>query len=152
PLLLRATLERTSYVCGEQIVLKADVQNGSDSEVWVLCKVIQYVEFFINKGVLGLSKEVRHTVFEAESEKVPPHDSSRLDELMPKLVLPIMPPTMVEVCGLVQIYYTLKLYLETSKGKGDAAEISLPITIATVPFRAPNGPMPEIHYGKIHYF
>ncbi|CAG5133075.1 unnamed protein product [Candidula unifasciata] len=146
PLILRATLDRSSFVCGEHIKLKVEVQNGSDSEVWVLCKLIQYVEFFINKGVLGLSKEVRHTVLEAESEKVPPHETSQLDELMDRLVLPIMPPTTVDVCGLVQIYYTLKLYLETSKSKGEAAEINFPITIATVPFRINNGSMPEIHY------
>ncbi|XP_005101395.2 uncharacterized protein LOC101860258 [Aplysia californica] len=146
PLLLRASLERTSFVCGEPIKLKAEVQNGGDSEVWVLCKLIQYVEFFINKGVLGLSKEVRHTVLEAESDKVPPHDTAQLDELMNRLIVPVMPPTMIEVCGLVQIYYTLKLYLETSKGKGDAAEINMPITIATVPFRIPNAPPPDILY------
>lgn len=67
------------------------------------------MEFFINKGVLGLSKEVRHTVLEAESDKVPAHETSQLDELMDRLVLPIMPPTTVDVCGLVQIYYTLKV-------------------------------------------
>ncbi|KAH9499891.1 hypothetical protein Btru_076850 [Bulinus truncatus] len=146
PMLLRTTLDRTSYVCGEQILLKAEIQNGGTSEAWVLCKLIQYVEFFINKGVLGLSKEVRHTVLEVESEKVPPHETASLDGLMAKLVVPIVPPTMIEVCGLIQIYYTLKIYLETSKGKGDTAEISMPITIATVPYRAPKNTMPEIHY------
>ncbi|KAK0069753.1 arrestin domain-containing protein 3 [Biomphalaria pfeifferi] len=146
PMLLRTTLERSSYVCGEHILLKAEVQNGGNSEAWVLCKLIQYVEFFINKGVLGLSKEVRHTVLEVESEKVPPHETANLDELMAKLVIPIIPPTMVEVCGVIQIFYTLKIYLETSKGKGDIAEISMPITIGTVPCLAANNTMPEIHY------
>ncbi|RUS88856.1 hypothetical protein EGW08_003401 [Elysia chlorotica] len=146
PLLLRASLDRTSFVCGEHISLKAEVQNGSDAEVWITCKIVQYVEFFINKGVLGLSKEVRHTVLEVCSDKVPAHDSSRLDELAGRLVVPVTPPTMVEVCGLVQIYYTLKLYMETSKGKGDSAEINFPITIATVPYRLPNSPSPDIHY------
>lgn len=40
------------------------------------------------------------------------------------------------------------MYLETSKSKTEAAEINLPITIATVPFRINSGSMPEIHYGK----
>ena len=42
-----------------------------------------------------------------------------------------------------------QLYLTTQKGKGDAAEISLPVTIATIPYRTENTQDSEIHYGEI---
>ena len=69
----------------------------------------QHVEFFINKGVLGLSKEVKHVIVEAESEHVTAHNSATLHSLCDKLQVPVCPPTMVDVCGLVQIYYTLEV-------------------------------------------
>ena len=56
-----------------------------------------------------MSKEIRHTVLEADSDKVPAQESAVLDELSTRLVVPVMPPTMIEVCALVQIYYTLKV-------------------------------------------
>nr|KAG5714031.1 hypothetical protein BaRGS_020359 [Batillaria attramentaria] len=145
PLLMRGMLERTGYCCGENIRLKVEIQNGGDHDAWVVCKLKQHVEFFINKGVLGLSKEVKHVIAEAESERVPAHHSATLHSLSDRLNVPVCPPTMVDVCGLVQIYYTLTLFLETEQDK-DAAEIDLPVTIATLPFRIPNSPTPDIHY------
>ncbi|KAK7101238.1 arrestin domain-containing protein 3-like [Littorina saxatilis] len=145
PLLMRGMMERTGYCCGENVRLKVEIQNGGDHEAWARCQLVQHVEFFINKGVLGLTKEIKHVIAEAESERVAPHNSSTLHSLSDRLHVPVCPPTMVEVCGLVQIYYSLQLFLETEQDR-DAAEINLPITIATLPFRIPNTPTPEVHY------
>ncbi|KAL8610568.1 hypothetical protein ACOMHN_006287 [Nucella lapillus] len=147
PLLMKAMLERSGYCCGESVRLKVEVQNGGDQEAWVRCQLVQHVEFFINKGVLGLCKEVKHVIVEAETERVAPHNSATLHSLMEKMRVPVTPPTMVEVCGLVQIYYCLQLYLETQQEK-EAAQTDLPLTIATLPFRIPNTPTPEIIYAE----
>ncbi|XP_046356978.1 uncharacterized protein LOC124135614 [Haliotis rufescens] len=145
PLSLKGTLERTAYCCGENVKLKVEIQNGCDEEVWLVCRMMQYVEYFINRGVLGLSKELRHTVMQVESPHIEPHTTTSLDDLWHQLQVPIMPPTMVDVCGLVQIYYTLRLCLRMEKS-GDALEVEMPVTIATVPFRIPSNPIPEIQY------
>ncbi|XP_076462587.1 arrestin domain-containing protein 3-like [Babylonia areolata] len=145
PLLARGMLERSGYCCGESIRLKVELQNGSDQEAWVRCQLVQHVEFFINKGVLGLVKEVKHVIVEAETERVAPHHSATLHSLIDKLRVPVCPPTMVDVCGLVQIYYCLQMYLESQQEK-EAAQVNIPVTIATLPFRIPNTPTPEILY------
>lgn len=192
PLLLRGSLERTGYCCGENVRLKLEIQNGGDYDAWADCKLIQvplslflsfsactsfnqrlhgtffisvyfssspsfvslflctahnaalfsltfsptlflrdflfrcelkmpdfaslfritfvqHVEFFINKGVLGLSKEVHHAIVEVESERVRAHHTSTLHSLSERCHVPVCPPTMLGVSGLVQIYYSLKV-------------------------------------------
>lgn len=68
----------------------------------------QYVEFFIERGVLGLSKEVNHTVLEYRGEPVLPCQKWRFDSAN-SFVVPVMPPTLVGICRLLQIYYVLKV-------------------------------------------
>ena len=41
PVSLEATLERSAYCCGENVKLKCEIQNGSDQNVWVICRLIQ---------------------------------------------------------------------------------------------------------------
>ncbi|KAL5020945.1 hypothetical protein ScPMuIL_000100 [Solemya velum] len=143
PIVLQATLERSAYCCGEHIKLKAETQNGSDQKVWIVCKLIQYVEYFINKGVLGLNKDISHKVWEHRTDPVSPHKTMKYEDLQERLQVPVMPPTLLNVCSLVQVYYTLKVVLVMEKA-GEALDLEFPITIATVPFRIPNAPTPEL--------
>ena len=41
PINLEATLERSAYCCGENVKLKAEIQNGSDQNVWLIIRLIQ---------------------------------------------------------------------------------------------------------------
>lgn len=38
---LEAVLERSAYCAGENIKLRAEIQNGSDQDVWLVCKLVQ---------------------------------------------------------------------------------------------------------------
>ena len=71
--------------------------------------MIQHVDFFIDKGVLGLSKEVRRIIVEVESERVPPDSDCTSQTLRSSLQIPVCPPTMMEACNLLTIYYILKV-------------------------------------------
>ncbi|GAB1610691.1 uncharacterized protein LOC115223663 [Argonauta hians] len=145
PLVLKATLDRSAYCCGENIRLKAEIHNNSDENVWLVCRFTQYVQFFINKGVLGLNKDTSHKVFEVESQVVAPGSVTKVDDLSPQLQVPVMPPTMINVCQNIEIFYSLKVFLHMEKS-GDTLHIEFPITIGTVPFRIPNSPSPEVRY------
>ncbi|KAK3592075.1 hypothetical protein CHS0354_019330, partial [Potamilus streckersoni] len=145
PLLLKATMERTAYCCGENLRFKAEISNGTDQEVWLLCTLVQEVEFYINKGVLGLAKTVTHKVWEYQAEMVEPFDAVSYDRLHEVLRVPPMPPTLLDVCNIIQIYYMLKVKV-ISQQAGGLLELNFPVTVATVPFRIPNSTDPEIHY------
>lgn len=145
PVALRTQLERSAYVCGESIRLKADIDNQSEEEVRLQLKLMQYVEYFIDRGVLGVTKEVQHAVLEYSGEPVRAHTRSKWDSAQ-SLVVPVMPPTLVGVCRLLQIYYVLKVHLTFEKS-GDDLHMHFPLTIANVPFRIPNAQHPpSIHY------
>ncbi|KAL3228664.1 hypothetical protein MRX96_023796 [Rhipicephalus microplus] len=68
----------------------------------------QHVEFFIDRGVLGVNKEATHTVLEYRGDQVQPHTRHKFDSSN-SLVVPVMPPTLVGVCRLLQMYYVLKV-------------------------------------------
>jgi hypothetical protein len=70
--------------------------------------VMQYVEYFIDRGVLGVNKEIQHLVLEYKGEAVRPNTRSKWDSAQ-SLVVPVMPPSLVGVCRLLQIYYVLKV-------------------------------------------
>ena len=69
----------------------------------------QNVEFRINKGALGLSKEVQHYVVEYQSPSIGSHATRSFSELHRDLQVPIMPPTMADICRVIEIAYTLKV-------------------------------------------
>ncbi|RWS27592.1 vitellogenin-3-like protein [Leptotrombidium deliense] len=133
---LKSSLERTAYCCGESIRLKADIDNQSEENVRLRLKLTQFAEFFIERGVLGLNKETSHTVLEYRGDVIEPHTRSRFDSSN-SLVVPVMPPSLVGICRLLQIYYVLKVWIEMEKS-GDDLHMNFPITIATCPFRIPN--------------
>ncbi|XP_046669540.1 arrestin domain-containing protein 3-like [Homalodisca vitripennis] len=144
PVVLRTQLERSAYVCGESIKLRANVDNQGEEEVRLKVKLIQYVEYFIDRGVLGVTKEVQHLVLEYRGDSVKPNTRHKWDSAQ-SLVVPVMPPSLVGICRLLQIYYVLKVNLEFEKS-GDDLHMHYPITVATVPFRIPNSTQPTIHY------
>ena len=73
------------------------------------CVCVQTVEYHISKGVLGLSKEVSHKVWEYKGPTVQPHHSETFHDLHTHLQVPVMPPTLSEVCKLMELYYVLKV-------------------------------------------
>jgi hypothetical protein len=81
---------------------------------------LQYVEFFIERGVLGLSKEVNHTVLEYRGDPILPCQKSRFDSSN-SFVVPVMPPTLVGICRLLQIYYVLKVIIFTINTFSDSS-------------------------------
>ncbi|XP_022257211.1 uncharacterized protein LOC106472987 [Limulus polyphemus] len=142
---LRSALERSAYCCGESIRLKADIDNQSEEVVRLKLKLVQYVEFFIDRGVLGINKETNHTVLEYRGDPIEPQTRSRFDSTN-SLVVPVMPPTLIGICRLLQMYYVLKVWVEFEKS-GDELHMNFPITIATCPFRIPNSnQQPQIEY------
>lgn len=58
--------------------------------------------------MLGLNKEVVHTVLEYQGEDVAPNQKFRFDST-DGLVVPVMPPTIMGLSKLLQIYYVLKV-------------------------------------------
>ena len=86
--------------------------------------LFQYVEYFINRGVLGLSKELRHTVMQVETPQIDPNTTMTFDDLHYQMQVPVMPPSLVEVCGLVQICYALRVSSVTQEDRSPLNETS----------------------------
>ncbi|XP_063923646.1 uncharacterized protein LOC135137824 [Zophobas morio] len=134
---LRCVLERSANVCKESVKLKATIDNQSEVE--------ECCEFVIDRGVLGVSKDLKHHVFEYRGSNVKLHSRSKWDGSN-SLVLPPMPTTLVGICRLVQIYYVLSVSLDSDKDV-DVAQVNFPITIAIVPLWIPNtNTSPTIRY------
>lgn len=145
PIALRTQLERSAYVCGESIKLKATIDNQGEDNVRLKVKLIQHVEYIIPRNVLGITKELSHLVLELTGDWVKPATHTKWDS-SESLVLPVMPPSILGSCRLIHIYYVLRVSLEFDK-KGDDLQMHFPITIATVPFRIPNSNVqPNIYY------
>ncbi|XP_045160241.2 arrestin domain-containing protein 3-like [Mercenaria mercenaria] len=142
---IQATLERSAYCSGEHIRVKTEIQNGNDEPVYLLCKFIQYVEYYMDKGVLGIMKSLSHTVWEYQTETVRSNHVQKQDKLQDDLQVPVVPPTLIDVCGLIQIHYMLKLYV-VGENSGQMMHVQFPITIGTVPFRIPSMPSPQMMY------
>ena len=70
---------------------------------------LQNVEYRINKGVLGLTKDVSHKVWEFKGPTVAPHTTKGFHDLHKHLQVPVMPPTLAEVCKVMELYYVLKV-------------------------------------------
>lgn len=70
--------------------------------------MMQYIEFFIDRGVLGTSREQQKMVLEYKGDPVQPGSAIKWDSAK-TMVLPVCPPTLIGVCRLIQIYYVLKV-------------------------------------------
>lgn len=71
--------------------------------------LLQYVEYRINKGALGLGKEVNHQVLEYQGPAAMPGTSRVFHDIQQHLQVPPVPPTLTGVCKLLEIYYVLKV-------------------------------------------
>lgn len=67
------------------------------------------MEYRISKGVLGLTKDVRHKIWEYKGPTVSPHSSETFHDLYKHLQVPILPPTLNEVCKVIEIDYIIKV-------------------------------------------
>jgi Arrestin (or S-antigen), C-terminal domain len=139
-------LDRAAFCSGETLKLKTVIDNQGEENVRLKARMVQHTEFFVERGVLGVTKENECLVFEHKGEVV---GTNEKQDTCTNLKIPTLPPTMMAVCRLVQIYYTLTASLEFEKS-GDDLQINFPITIATVPFRIPNSNLqPILGYGEI---
>lgn len=142
---LRCVLERSGYVCKEALKLKATIDNQGDEQVSLRVRLEQCVEFFIDRGVLGVSKDHKSLVFEYRGNQVKPGTRTKWDSSN-SLVLPPMPTTLVGNCRLIQIYYILTASLDSERDT-DIVQMTFPVTVATVPFRIPNSNItPNVKY------
>nr|CAH0108486.1 unnamed protein product [Daphnia galeata] len=145
PLSLSVQLDRSAYVSGESLRLKADIHNRSAEEVRLRLRLVQYVEYTIHRGVLGANKEVQHVVLEYRGDPVQPGRRSKFDSSQ-SLVLPALPTTLVGVCRMINVYYALHVSL-LLESEAEDLTMEFPVTIATVPFRIPNSPnQPVVYY------
>lgn len=71
--------------------------------------LLQYVEYRINKGALGMNKDVTHHVLEYHSGAIGPHTNRSFHELQRELQVPVMPPTLTDICRVIEIFYALKV-------------------------------------------
>ena len=75
---------------------------------------LQYVEYFIDRGPLGVNKDASHLVLQVNGPEVEPDSTWKFESDQKgsaefKLTIPVVPPTLVGVCRLIQIYYLLKV-------------------------------------------
>lgn len=133
---LRCCLERSAYVCKESLKIRATIDNQTQDTVRLKVRLIQYCEYFIDRGVLGINKDAQHPVLEYKGDAVKAFSRTKWDSAN-SLVIPVMPTTLLGICRVLQIYYVLKVSLDTDKSF-DIVQMHFPITIATVPFRIPN--------------
>ncbi|OWA49892.1 putative Arrestin domain-containing protein 2 [Hypsibius exemplaris] len=152
PISLHCTLPRTAYCSGERLHFTADVNNQSNEPAQLRLQLFQYVEYFIDRGPLGVSKDVSHLVLQAVGPEVEPDSTWKFVsdraagsngkgwELF-KLTIPVVPPTLVGVCRLIQIYYLLKVCVYM-KNSGEDLHMEFPITIGTKPVIDRENPIP----------
>lgn len=145
PISLEACLERMAYCCCEKLKLKCEVQNGSDREVSLFCQLYQIVQFKINKSETLITKEIRHVIMEHSSQAVRPHSSKNFNDLCEDLQLPVVPPTLTNVCRIIEIKYILSVGLAGEKLSDDLS-IDFPVIITSVPHRTINNDIPELTY------
>ena len=65
--------------------------------------------FRINKGVLGITKDVEHKVFEVQGPTLAAHSSASFNDLLQNSPVPTMPPTHVDICKVIEIYYSFQV-------------------------------------------
>lgn len=134
PITLRSTLQRSAYCAGERLLLNSDVDNGGTEAVRLCVRLMQHIEYFIDRGVLGVTKYMAHEIGGFKSDLVPSGEKKSFDELLTSLVVPVTPPTLIGIARLIQIYYVVKICLEFPNNVEDL-HMDFPVTVATVPLR-----------------
>ncbi|VDM14556.1 unnamed protein product [Wuchereria bancrofti] len=112
-LALRVIMDRTAYLCGENVRILAHVENRQDGIVWIVMRLIQHVEYFMGKNV-GESKQIDCVVLENKTLPVEPYAQGKFDTAqLQSFVLPVVPPTLIGVCRLLQIFYVFQVNTST---------------------------------------
>ncbi|OZC05348.1 arrestin domain protein [Onchocerca flexuosa] len=162
-LALRVIMDRTAYLCGENVRILAHVENRQGGIVWIAMRLIQHVEYFVGKNA-GENKHIDCMVFESKiailieninaisslniirTLPVQPYTQGKFDTAeLQSFVIPVVPPTLIGVCRLLQIFYILQACVEDEKGN-QALLMEFPLTIATLPFFKATMPTPILDY------
>uniref|UniRef100_A0A0R3S451 Arrestin_C domain-containing protein n=1 Tax=Elaeophora elaphi TaxID=1147741 RepID=A0A0R3S451_9BILA len=108
-LALRVIMDRTAYLCGENVRILAHVENRQDGIVWIAMRLTQHVEYFVEKNA-GENKQIACVVLETKTLPVQPYTQGKFDTAqLQSFVLPVVPPTLVGVCRLLQIFYVFQV-------------------------------------------
>lgn len=146
---LRIVLDRTAYCCGEGLKLRAHIENRQDFNVCLCVRLFQNIEYRIDRATVGETKLMVSTVIEHKFPSVVANTQARYDSSSDHPIkVPVIPPTMVGVCRLIQIYYTLKVCVEDER-KNEALEMDFPLTIAIIPYRSAQSQVYSVAYGII---
>nr|CDQ03298.1 BMA-ARRD-6 [Brugia malayi] len=141
-LALRVIMDRTAYLCGENVRILAHVENRQNGIVWIVMRLIQHVEYFMGKNV-GENKQIDCVVLESKTLPVEPYTQGKFDTAqLQSFVIPVVPPTLIGVCRLLQIFYAC---IEDEKGN-ETLQMEFPLTIATLPFLKATMPKPILDY------
>ncbi|CEF71410.1 FI21816p1 [Strongyloides ratti] len=143
---LRMNLRRCAYVGGENLWLRADIENWQHFVVYLKIRLYQNVEIRIDKRNYSEQKLIQSLAMEYRSNAI--SESSRYNFDSTKeypIKIPVLPPTMIGNCRLIQIYYTLKVCLEDENQKEDLF-LDFPIVIGTIPYRYPPSMQGTISY------
>uniref|UniRef100_A0A0N4Z026 Arrestin_C domain-containing protein n=1 Tax=Parastrongyloides trichosuri TaxID=131310 RepID=A0A0N4Z026_PARTI len=143
---LRLNLRRCAYVGGENIWLRADIENWQNFIVYLKIRLYQNVEIRIDKRNYTETKLIQSLALEYKSNAI--EESSRYNFDSTKecpIKIPVLPPTMIGSCKLVQIYYILKVCLEDEYSKEDLF-MDFPLIIGTIPYRYPPSMQGTISY------
>ncbi|KAH7718895.1 Protein ARRD-6 a [Aphelenchoides avenae] len=143
---LRLVLERSAYCCGEKLRLKAHIENRQDFTVGLCIRLFQHIEYRIDRGA-GEVKSVVSTVLEYRSPNVAANAQQKFDSSQDQLPIkiPVVPPTTVGVCRIMQVYYILKACIEDER-KNETLEMDFPLTIGTIPYRSSHAQVYSVTY------
>uniref|UniRef100_A0A8R1TKT5 Arrestin C-terminal-like domain-containing protein n=1 Tax=Onchocerca volvulus TaxID=6282 RepID=A0A8R1TKT5_ONCVO len=150
-LALRIIMDRTAYLCGENVRILAHVENRQNGLVWIAMRLIQHVEYFVQKNA-GENKHIDCIVSEYKiailieninaisslniirTLPVQPYKQGKFDTAqLQSFVIPVVPPTLIGAC------------VEDEKGS-QALMMEFPLTIATLPFVKATMPTPVLDY------
>ncbi|KAI6228372.1 CBN-ARRD-6 protein [Aphelenchoides besseyi] len=131
---LRLILERSAYCCGESLKLRAHIENHQDFRVTLCIRLYQHIEYRIERGMTE-TKSVVSMVLEHRSPSISENTRAKFETIPDHPVkIPVVPPTQIGLCRLIQIYYVLKICIEDER-KNESLNMEFPITIATIPYR-----------------
>uniref|UniRef100_A0A915DY99 Arrestin C-terminal-like domain-containing protein n=1 Tax=Ditylenchus dipsaci TaxID=166011 RepID=A0A915DY99_9BILA len=148
---LRIILERQAYCCGENLKLRAHIENRQEFTICLCIRLFQHIEYRIERPSGSEVKSAMSTVLEYRSPKVAENtqakfdSSNHTDDQHHPIKIPVVPPTMIGVCRLIQIYYILKVCIEDER-KNETLEMEFPIIIATIPYRSTQSPFYSVGY------
>lgn len=147
PISAQVHIDRTGYVPGESIIVKADISNLSTRK---MCSSKFRLIMNTTYHASSKSKTERCDVASVSHGEIPPggEDSWRSE----RIVVPAVPPSFLLGCAIIDIRYVLQLDVDPA-GPAFDLEVPLEIVIGTIPLRqsiqqqwsgGPGAPMPPL--------